>query len=99
VRPTKFLFILARKELKEIQAELMELQQDVTECKTDIADNKQNISDNKQNISDNKQEIHNIDTRHIPPNIKSKLINCYIFFHIFFNGKASLKQECQCPSI
>jgi uncharacterized coiled-coil DUF342 family protein len=59
-----------RKELKEIQAELMELQQDVSECKTDIADNK--------------QEIHNIDTRHIPPNIKSKLINCYIFVHRFF---------------
>ena len=66
-----------RKELKEIQAELMEQQQDVTECKTDIADN-------KQNIADNKQEIHNIDTRHIPPNIKSKLINCYIFVHRFF---------------
>jgi peptidoglycan hydrolase CwlO-like protein len=47
-------------ELTEIQAELMELQQDVTECKTDIADNK--------------QKIHNINTRHIPPHIKSKLI-------------------------
>ena len=49
-----------RNELTEIQAELMELQQDVTECKTDIADNK--------------QRIHNINARHIQPNIKSKLI-------------------------
>ena len=59
-----------QKELKEIQAELMELQQDVTECKTDIADNK--------------QEIHKINTRHIPSNIQSKLINCYIYFRRFF---------------
>jgi septal ring factor EnvC (AmiA/AmiB activator) len=69
-----------RKDLKEIREEFMELRQDVTECKTDIADNKQNIADNKQNIVDNKQtianhrqEIHNINTRHISPNIRSKL--------------------------
>ena len=72
-----------RKELKEIQAKLMELQQDVTECNTDIAD-QQNIADNKQNIADNKQEIHKINTRHIPSNIQSKLINCYIYFRRFF---------------
>ena len=72
-----------RKEQNKIREEIMELQQDVTECMTDIADIKQNIADNKQNISDNKQEIHNINTRHIPSNIQSKLINCYIFFHRF----------------
>ena len=48
-----------RKDLKEIREEFMELRQDVTECKTDIADHR--------------QEIHNINTRHIPPNIRSKL--------------------------
>ena len=69
-----------RKDLKEIREEFMELRQGVTECKTDIADNKQNIADNKENIADYKQtiadhrqEIHNINTRHIPPNIHSKL--------------------------
>ena len=62
-----------RKDLKEIREEFMELRQDVTECKTDIADNKQNIADNKQTIADHRQEIHNINTRHIPPNIRSKL--------------------------
>ena len=69
----------------DIRKEQNKIREDVIECKTDIADNKQGI--------------HNINTRHIPPNIKGKLINCYIFFHIFFNGKASLKQECQCLSI
>ena len=48
-----------RKDLKEIREEFMELRKDVTECKTDIADHR--------------QEIHNINTRHIPPNICSKL--------------------------
>ena len=48
-----------RKDLKEIREEFMELRQDVTECKTDIADHR--------------QEIQNINTRHIPPNIRSKL--------------------------
>ena len=55
-----------RNDLKEIREEFMELRQDVTECKTDIADN-------KQNIVDHSEEIHNIKTRHIPPNIRSKL--------------------------
>ena len=55
-----------RKDLKEIREEFMELRQDVTECKTDIADN-------KQNIGNHSQEIHSINTRHIPPNIRSKL--------------------------
>ena len=48
-----------RKDLKEIHEEFMELRQDVTECKTDIAGHR--------------QKIHNINTRHIPPNIRSKL--------------------------
>jgi predicted nucleic acid-binding Zn-ribbon protein len=55
-----------RKDLKEIREEFMEIRQDMTECKTDIADN-------EQNIADHRQEIHNINTRHIPPNIRSKL--------------------------
>ena len=48
-----------RKYLKEIREEVMELRQDVTECKTDIVDHR--------------QEIRNINTRHIPLNIQSKL--------------------------
>jgi septal ring factor EnvC (AmiA/AmiB activator) len=55
-----------RKDVKEIREEIMELGKDVTECKTDIADN-------KQNIADHRNEIHNINTRNIPPNIRSKL--------------------------
>ena len=51
-----------RKELKEIREEFKKLRQ---ECKKDIADN-------KQNIAYNRQEIHDIKTRHIPPNIRSK---------------------------
>jgi septal ring factor EnvC (AmiA/AmiB activator) len=55
-----------RKDVKEIREEIMELGKDVTECKTDIADN-------KHNIADHRNEIHNINTRNIPPNIRSKL--------------------------
>jgi L-lactate utilization protein LutB len=55
-----------RKELKK-----MELQQQV-------ADNTQNIADNTQNIDDHTKEIHNINTRHIPLNIQSKLIVVFL---------------------
>jgi len=56
-----------RKEQKKMREDFMELQQQV-------ADNTQDIADNKQNIADHTQEIHNINTRHIPLNIQSKLI-------------------------
>ena len=48
-----------RKELKEIRVEFMELNQKLTECSIDIADNR--------------QKIYNINDRHIPLNIRSKL--------------------------
>ena len=53
-------------DLKEIHEEFMKLKQDVTEYKAAIADN-------KQNIDDHSHEIHNINSRHISPNIRSKL--------------------------
>jgi len=52
-----------RKELKEIREEFMELNQKVTECSTDIADNR--------------KKIYDINDRHIPLNIRSKL--CCLF--------------------
>ena len=63
-----------RKYLKEIREECVELRQDVTECKTDIADHR--------------QEIHNINTRHIPPNIRSKL--CCLLSLINTTGEATV---------
>jgi uncharacterized protein YwqG len=56
-----------RKEQKKMREDFLELQQQV-------ADNTQDIADNKQNIDDHTQEIHNINARHIPLNIRSKLI-------------------------
>ena len=50
-------------ELKEIREECMELNQKVTEFSTDIAENK--------------QKIYDINDRHIPLNIRSKL--CCLF--------------------
>ena len=55
-----------RKELKEIREEFMELNQKVTECSTDIADNR--------------QKIYDINDRHIPKNIRSKLYINVVFF-------------------
>jgi septal ring factor EnvC (AmiA/AmiB activator) len=79
---------------EDMQKEFMELRQDVVESKTDIADNKQNIADNKQNIADNEQniadhrkEIHNINTRHIPPNIHSKLCCLLSLISIMCRGR------------
>jgi methyl-accepting chemotaxis protein len=46
--------------------------QNIADNKQNIADNTQNIADNEQNIADHTQEIHNINTRHLPPNIRSK---------------------------
>ena len=46
--------------------------QNIADNIQNIADNTQNIADNEQNIADHRQEIHNINTRHIPPNIRSK---------------------------
>jgi uncharacterized coiled-coil DUF342 family protein len=48
-----------RKELKEIREEFMELNQKVTDCSTDIAENR--------------KKIYDINDRHIPLNIRSKL--------------------------
>ena len=48
-----------RKDLKEMREEFMELRQDVIEC--------------KRYIVDHRQDIRNFNTRHIPPNIQSKL--------------------------
>ena len=62
-----------RKDLEEIREEFMELRQDVTECKTDIADHR--------------QEIHNINTRHIPPNICSKLCCLLILINTTGRGR------------
>ena len=49
-----------RKEQKKMKEDFLELQQQV--------------ADNKQNIDDHTQEIHNINARHIPLHIRSKLI-------------------------
>ena len=56
-----------RKEQKKMREDFLELQQQV-------ADNTQDIAVNKQNIDDHTQEIHNINARHIPIHIRSKLI-------------------------
>jgi hypothetical protein len=70
-------FVTMRKDLKEIREEFMELRQDLTECKTDIADHR--------------QEIHNINTRHIPPNICSKL--CLMVLNVTFNTISVLSRR------
>jgi hypothetical protein len=70
--------------LMKIERDVADNTQNIAVNTQNIAVNEHNIAENKQNIPDNKQEIHNINTGHIPPNIKSKLINCYIFFHRFF---------------
>ena len=62
-----------RKELKK-----MELQQQVADNTQNIADNTQNIADNTHNIDAHTEEIHNINTRHIPIHIKSKLIVVFL---------------------
>ena len=62
-----------RKDLKEIHEEFMQLRQDVNECKTDIAVNR--------------QEIQNINTRHIPPNIRSKLCSLLNLIKITYWGR------------
>ena len=51
---------------EEMRKDLKEIRQDVTECKTDIAVI-------KQNMAHHRQEMDNINTRHIPPNILSKI--------------------------
>ena len=73
-------FMELKQDVTECKPDIADNQRNIADNKQNIADNEQNIADNKQNIADNKQtiadhrhEIHNINTRHISPNIRSKL--------------------------